>query len=1044
MKYRTFLVCLLAGIIVATSHSVRAADDPEAVFRNPPESAKPLVYWFWMGRNISAEGITGDLETLKAAGFGGTTMCNLGDVCTPWPYEIGHGLNPDMAPYVSDSWWKLVRHAAAESQRLGLDFGMHNCPGYESNGGPWITPELSMQEICFSQTTVAGPAKVHVAILRPTVALRANMAFPVYNADNGQVEKPEIAARKTYYRDIALLALPAEGVVPKEKIVDLTGRMSADGTLDWDVPDGKWTIYRFGHTTMGALIQPAIWKSTGLECDKMNPEAVAFHMDHVIREIRKHLGGLVGNGLNFLWFDSYEAGTPSWTPKMREEFKARRGYDLTPYLPTWANRVVGGKGESERFAADFQRTIADLYRDVDFEISRQKAHAAGLRIQSEPYGGPWVIAEAVPKFDQVAGEFWNRDGKYGPYGVAEVVAGTRLAGRNIVNAEAFTAGPNVSQWDETPESIKPLGDMAYCDGVNRLMLHRFTHEPWNDRYKPGVVMGQWGTHFDRTQTWWEPGKAWVQYMQRCQALLQWGKITPTPGGFRTSARGGAKIRSIARTDGASNVFFVANTSRNPVAATCSFAVTGKQPELWDPVTAIIRDLPEWELKDGRTVIPLRFESAQSYFIVFRKTLPISQVPLQRYNFLRRKVVSEVAGPWDVSFDPRWGGPETPVRFSALEDWTKRLEQGIRYYSGTAVYRTRFDLAASSSSWLELDLGVVRHLARVKINGRDLGVVWCAPWRVNLPAGLLKPSGNELEIEITNVWANRLIGDEQEPPDCQWLPGHMGYGGFLKEFPQWFVAGQPRPSKGRYCFTTWNYFTKDSPLVSSGLLGPVRIMRQDWKRPAEELQPPPRGAGKVISAKHAPLVVTAWEDDDSSAAFEDDLAKSGLVPMAKIVEDQPAHDGGGTGPEAVFNGTTLNGSGGDETENDGKTFRGYGKGSSLEIRFDLTKSPAGYDLTEIRTFAGHSDARASQNYSVFVARVAAPSQFQKLADAAFHCSGRSSEIRIQSRKGHVLDSASSRTERIAAVRFEFHDGPLGFNVYREIQLLGTGSQDRSIH
>ena len=228
--------CLFA--LAAAATAAARAEDPAAVFRNPPDAAKPLVYWFWMGRNITAEGITGDLETLKAAGFGGTTMCNLGDICTPWPYEIGHGLNPDMVPYVSESWWKLVRHAAAESRRLGLDFGLHNCPGYESNGGPWITPELSMQEICFTQTTVAGPGKVHRCRAAADRRSPCEHALSVYNADNGRVEKPEIAARKTYYRDIAVLALPAAGIVPKDKVVDLTSRLTEDGTARLGSPGG--------------------------------------------------------------------------------------------------------------------------------------------------------------------------------------------------------------------------------------------------------------------------------------------------------------------------------------------------------------------------------------------------------------------------------------------------------------------------------------------------------------------------------------------------------------------------------------------------------------------------------------------------------------------------------------------------------------------------------------------------------------------------------------------------------------------------------------
>ena len=559
----------------------------------------------------------------------------------------------------------------------------------------------------------------------------------------------------------------------------------------------------------------------------------------------------------------------------------------------------------------------------------------------------------------------------------------------------------MSLWNETPESIKHLGDAAYCDGVNRLMLHRFTHEPWNDHYKPGLVMGQWGTHFDRTQTWWEPGKAWVQYMQRCQALLQWGRIAAAPGGCRAIAHGGAKISSIERTDGATNVFFVANTARTAGAAKCSFAVANKQPELWDPVTATIRDLPDFEVNSGRTIVAIRFEAAQSYFVVFRRTLADARGMAVRYNFPKRIDIAEIAGAWEVSFDPKWGGPEKPVIFASLEDWTKRPEPGIRYYSGKAVYRKMFDIPADKLGLpLELDLGIARHLARVKINGTELGIVWCEPRRVAIPAKLLKASGNQLEIEITNVWANRLIGDEQEPPDCQWLPGHMGYGEFLKEFPDWFVEGRPRPSHGRYCFTTWNYFTKDSPLVSSGLLGPVRVVSQDWSQPAVELLPAAHCAGKVISSQASPLVVTAKEDGDSSAAFEDDLAKQSLVPVAKIVEDHPAHDGGGSGAEAITNGTTHNGSLGDETENDGKTFRGYAQGSSLVFHLDLTKSPAGYDISGIRTFAGHFDDRASQNYSVFVAPVSAPADFQKLGDAAVNCSNGATEVRLEERNGGI--------------------------------------------
>ena len=184
----------------------------------------------------------------------------------------------------------------------------------------------------------------------------------------------------------------------------------------------------------------------------------------------------------------------------------------------------------------------------------------------------------------------------------------------------------------------------------------------------------------------------------------------------------------------------------------------------------------------------------------------------------------------VKFDSAWGGPQKPVLFQSLEDWTNRIEPGIKYYSGTAVYEKHFnaDPSLSADKPLYLDLGVVNHIARVKLNNKDLGVIWTAPWRVKIPNALLKSKNNKLEIEVTNVWANRLIGDEQEPADMLWAPGPLGGNAkYLKEFPEWFLKNQPRPSKGRYCFTTWNYFTKEDPLISSGLLGPVRLMNEAY-------------------------------------------------------------------------------------------------------------------------------------------------------------------------------------------------------------------------
>jgi hypothetical protein len=288
------------------------------------------------------------------------------------------------------------------------------------------------------------------------------------------------------------------------------------------------------------------------------------------------------------------------------------------------------------------------------------------------------------------------------------------------------------------------------------------------------------------------------------------------------------------------VFFVANQAQAGGVARCAFEVTGRAPELWDPVTGALRELPDFESQEKGCTVTLEFAPAQSWFVVFRKKAsapgasggagrPGTGALSAAGNFpAYRQVGGPLAGPWTLRFDPAWGGP-AQVELAQLEDWTKRPEPGIRYYSGTATYLSSFPCTeAAAQKPCFLDLGQVNHIARVRINDRDLGVVWTAPWGVTVPAGLLQAGQNSLEIEVSNVWANRLIGDEQEPEDCEWLSGHVFgpnlYGGrYLGRFPGWFVKKEPRPSRGRYCFTTWNYFSKDSQLVPSGLLGPVRLL-----------------------------------------------------------------------------------------------------------------------------------------------------------------------------------------------------------------------------
>jgi hypothetical protein len=282
----------------------------------------------------------------------------------------------------------------------------------------------------------------------------------------------------------------------------------------------------------------------------------------------------------------------------------------------------------------------------------------------------------------------------------------------------------------------------------------------------------------------------------------------------------AGLRYTHRQDKEMDIYFIANPSNQAVSARCTFRVDGKRPQVWDAVTGEIRDLPEYSARNGRTSIAFRLEPAQSFFVVFDPAGNTAKSTGQ--NFPGTLELAALEGPWDVSFDPRMGGPEK-VRFESLEDWTTRPEKGVRYFSGSATYRKSFEFGALRQAGnkpmrLWLDIGKVFNMARVRLNDRDLGVVWCDPWRVEVTDAIRK-DGNILEIEVVNLWPNRLIGDEFQPPDADY-----GKDGNLLRWPDWLLKNERRPSAERYTFSTWRHFTKESALLPSGLLGPVRILK----------------------------------------------------------------------------------------------------------------------------------------------------------------------------------------------------------------------------
>jgi len=1137
-------LCALAGI-------VSAADNLAKNFAAPPPSARPWVYWFPLDGNISSNGITADLEAMKRVGIGGVLYM-----------ETDQGAPKGPAAFAGPLWRGLFKHICNEAHRLGLEVNMNNDAGWCGSGGPWITPELSMQRIVWTETNIVGGQRFDGVLAQPKankdfyrdIAVFAypttatNYVIPHLRGKSAETRE-EVPSRATFP------APSADKVVPRERIVNLTAELGKDGRLAWDAPAGKWTILRLGHTTTGKDNHPAPLEGRGLECDKLSKEAAEVHFNNLMGKLIADNKPLVGEKRTLVstHIDSWEVGSQNWTPKFREEFQRLRDYDPLPLLPVMSGRVMDSVEVSERFLWDVRQTVNDLLCENYAGHFRTLARRHGIRLSIEAYDTPPCDdLTYAGRADEPMAEFWSwgiGDSQwFTAYSCTEMASAAHVYGRPILGAEAFTA-TNLEKWQGHPANIKHLGDWAFCEGINRFVFHRYALQPWtNPDRPPGMSMGPWGLHYERTQTWWEMSRAWHGYLARCQFMLQQGLFvadlcflapesspqrakspvksgyerpgynfdlcpaeavltrmsvkngrivlpdgmsyrmlvlpqveTMTPkllrkirdlvkagatvigappkkspslqdypkcdeevqelarelwGGFGVPASAGSgseppkggtpnlerrvgrgrviwprefqpkpdaaydsvsslgsakwiwfpegrparsappgaryfrrtvnvdgdvtsarlvmtadntfeawingqsagkgqnfhqgytmdvrallkpganlvtitavntletanpaglvgafdikyldgrtqtvrtdasweaaksaednwsavlelgpmgmapwhdvqespeavdaipdiavpsrvlaemgvppdfnatvNIRYIHKRIGDTDVYFVANPEPNEVAARCTFRVSGKQPELWWPDTGRTELATAHEMKDGCTTLPLRFDPSGSMFVVFRKSGHHAPRDASTTNALSRSERTTISGPWQVTFDPKWGGPAKPVTFEKLEDWSKHSDPGIRCYSGTAIYRTTFQSKIQNpKSKISLDLGKVAIMADVTLNGKPLGILWKPPFRVDV-TGALKPGENALELRVVNLWINRMIGDEQLPEDSDREPK-----GTLKSWPKWLAEGKPSPT-GRYTFTSWRLWKKDDPLVESGLLGPVTI------------------------------------------------------------------------------------------------------------------------------------------------------------------------------------------------------------------------------
>lgn len=726
-------------------------------------------------------------------------------------------------------------------------------------------------------------------------------------------------------------------VLTDDKIIDLTERLSAEGTLTWNVPPGDWTVLRFVMASTGIKNGFAAHNASGFEADKLNKDAARQHFEGYVGDIFKSMPLDDRKSLKYIIVDSYEVGAQNWTDDFADRFFGTYNYDSKPYLPVLTGIVVNSVEESSRFLWDLRRLVADGLAHEYIAGLQEMCEENDLQLWLENYGHwgfPGEFLMYGGQADLLAGEFWTTE-ELGNIECRAAASAAHTYGKNVVYAESFTSDTEANPFSSYPEKMKKRGDWSFTEGINHVVYHVYIHQPYEDKF-PGV--NAWfGTEINRKNTWFESAAPWMKYHQRCNYLLQQGtyvadvayyigedtpKMTgPTepelPIGYsfdfinaevikdRISVCDGRmilpdglsykilvlpdsktmrpkvleKIKELVyqgaviignppqkspslynyantdrriielskelwgesydgtkkivdfgkgkvirlmdmneafkfaditpdlklpektpvlwihRTLGDKDIYFLSNQSDAKISFDASFRVEGMRPSLWNPTNGTSRDLPQYNINELYTKVPLQLEPAESTFVVFYKNGDgLKDIGIKNYKELT--LLQDISKNWSVRLKNDQLKIDEEFELDRLQDLSQLEDETSKYFSGKIIYRKNFEFENEfKSDKIFLELGKVGVIARVKLNGKEIGGLWTAPWKLNI-SGHLKNGDNSLEIEVANLWVNQLVKD----------------------------ASNDKKLRETWMLIDHNY-NKNSPLPPSGLIGPVRLMKE---------------------------------------------------------------------------------------------------------------------------------------------------------------------------------------------------------------------------
>lgn len=550
-----FFICFLFNSCLQQKHKTSEflpyfspTSNLEIDFTSPPNYAKPRVYWWWLEGNITKEGILFDLSEMKKAGIQGAIIFDAGSSSYAEIKKTSPG-----PVFMSDEWRRLFTYACLVADSLGMEISLNIGSGW-NDGGPWVTPKETSKKLVWSELSVQGPTDLSDQLPKPKGLLK-----DPYN-------------KEEYYKPIAVLAVqkksekdsikPLENMaikavhsirIPKTKnglgydwdvfmkdefspkgdcnaflkdIIDITDKVDANGHINWQVPEGNYTIMRFGYTGTGIKVSTHSPGGGGLAIDYMSKEAMDLQYDQTVSKLLQDLKQVNAKSLRYLHDDSWELGAANWTDQFETLFEDNNGYSIRPYLPVLTGLIIENRDISNRFLYDFRRTIADLIWENHYKHFRDLAENDGCGIHSES-GGPHpapidalknVGLNAIPM-----GEFWIRanthrvkpeDRLY----VKQPASAAHIYGKRFVQAEGPTSiGPH---WEEDFAYMKPTLDRVYCEGLNRLVIHTYTHSP----KEAGIPGNEYfaGTHFNPNVTWWKQTPAFLTWNSRISFMLSQG------------------------------------------------------------------------------------------------------------------------------------------------------------------------------------------------------------------------------------------------------------------------------------------------------------------------------------------------------------------------------------------------------------------------------------------------------------------------------------------------------------------------------------------